>query len=292
MRQPSPGLPCNSSREILTNRRHFSWPKYFETLGIPLLEGREFSLADNSNARKVAILNQTMARHYFGNRPAVGKRFEFNKEQYEIVGVAKDAKYLDLRESNVPLVYFAALQNSSEIHSLEVRTTSSPLAVANAVRNAVREVDPHLRIGDITTLEKSIDQKLAREFLVANIAGFFSGLTLLLVFIGIYGTLAYAVARRTNEIGIRMALGARKSDVLQLVVGQGMVLAFAGLALGIVGALGLTRFLASLLYGVKPSDALTFVAVSFILIAVAFLASYIPARHAMKVDPMVALRYE
>jgi len=133
---------------------------------------------------------------------------------------------------------------------------------------------------------------LAREFLVADIAGFFSGLTLLLVFIGIYGTLAYTVARRTNEIGIRMALGARKSDVLQLVVGQGMVLAFAGLALGMVGALGLTRFLASLLYGVKPSDALTFVAVSFILIAVALLASYIPARRAMKVDPMVALRYE
>ena len=133
---------------------------------------------------------------------------------------------------------------------------------------------------------------MAREFLVADIAGFFSGLTLLLVFIGIYGTLAYTVARRTNEIGIRMALGARKSDVLQLVVGQGMVLAFAGLALGMVGALGLTRFLASLLYGVKPSDALTFVAVSFILIAVALLASYIPARRAMKVDPMVALRYE
>ncbi len=275
-------------------RAHANWvgPDYFETSGIPLLEGREFSLADNSNAQKVAILNQTMARHYFGNRPAVGKRFEFNKEQYEIIGVAKDAKYLDLRESNVRLVYFAALQNNSEIHSLEVRTTSSPLAVAGAVRDAVREVDPHLRIGEMITLEKRIDQKLAREFLVADIAGFFSGLTLLLVFIGIYGTLAYTVVRRTNEIGIRMALGARKSAVLRLVVGQGMVLAFAGVGLGIVGALGLTRFLSNLLYGVKPADALTFVAVSLTLTAVALVASYIPARRATRVDPMVALRYE
>jgi putative ABC transport system permease protein len=189
-------------------------------------------------------------------------------------------------------VYFAALQNNSEIHSLEVRTTSSPLAVAGAVRDAVREVDPHLRIGEMITLEKRIDQKLAREFLVADIAGFFSGLTLLLVFIGIYGTLAYTVVRRTNEIGIRMALGARKSVVLRLVVGQGMVLAFAGVGLGIVGALGLTRFLSNLLYGVKPADALPFVAVSLTLTAVALVASYIPARRATRVDPMVALRYE
>jgi len=280
------------TREDQRAQANWVGPNYFRTSGIPLIEGREFSLADNSNASRVAILNQTTARHYFGNQPAVGKRFEFNKEQYQIIGVAKDAKYVDLRESNLPFVYFAALQSNSEIQSLELRTTSSPFAVAGAVRAAIGEVDPHLRIREITTLEKLIDQKLAREFLVADIAGFFSGLTLLLVFIGIYGTLAYTVARRTNEIGIRMALGARKSDVLQLVVGQGMVLAFAGLALGMVGALGLTRFLASLLYGVKPSDALTFVAVSFILIAVALLASYIPARRAMKVDPMVALRYE
>ena len=281
--------PTREDQRALAN---WVGPNYFETSGIPMVEGREFSLADDSNAQKVAILNQTVARHYFGNRPALGKRFEFNKEQYEIIGVAKDAKYLDLRESNVGLVYFAALQNNSEIHALEVRTTSSPLAVAGAVRDAIREVDPHLRIGEITTLEKRIDQKLARELLVADIAGFFSGLTLLLVFIGIYGTLAYTVARRTNEIGIRMALGARKSDVLQFVVGQGMVLALAGVALGIVGALGLTRFLTSLLYGVKPSDALTFVTVSFILTAVALVASYIPARRATRVDPMVALRYE
>ena len=275
-------------------RAEANWvgPQYFETSGIPVLKGREFSQADNSNSQKVAILNQTMARKYFGNGSAVGKRFEFNNKPYEIIGVARDAKYVGLRESNVPLVYFAALQTNSEIHSLEVWTPGSPLAIAGAVRDAVREADPHLRIGVIMTLEKRVNQKLAPEFLVADITGFFSGLTLLLVFIGIYGTLAYAVACRTNEIGIRMAFGARKSDVLQLVVGQGMVLVFVGLALGTFGALGLTRLLTSLLYGVKPSDALTFVAGSFILTTVAFVASYIPARRAAKVDPMVALRYE
>jgi predicted permease len=281
-----------SAQEDQRAQANWVGPGYFETSGIPLVAGRDFSMADNSNAPRVAILNQTMARHHFGNQAAVGKRFEFNKQEYEIIGVAKDAKYVDLRESNVQFVYFAAWQNNSEIHSLELRTKNPPLAVAGAVRAAVGEVDPHLRIDEITTLEKRIDQKLAREFLVADIAGFFSSLTLLLVSIGIYGTLAYTVARRTNEIGIRMALGARKSHVLCLVAGKEIGLVLAGVGLGIIAALGLTHFLTSLLYGVKPADALTFAVVSFIMIAVALVASYLPARRATKVDPMVALRYE
>jgi predicted permease len=273
-------------------RANWVGPNYFATSGIPLLEGRDFSPADNSNGQRTAILNETIARHYFGERPAIGRRFEFNEQQYTIIGVAKDAKYVDLRVSNVPFVYFAALQSNSEIHSLEMRTASSPLGLAGAVRDAIQSVDPHLKIREITTLQNRIDQHLAKEILAADVAGFFSGLTLLLVFVGIYGTLAYTVARRTNEIGIRMALGARTRDVLELVVGQGLILTFAGLALGVVAALGLTRFLASLLYGVKPSDALTFVAVSFTVVGVSLMASYIPARRAMSVDPMVALRNE
>lgn len=280
------------TREVQRVQANWVGPNYLETSGITVLEGREFSLADNSNSQKVAIVNQTMARKYFGNRSALGQRFEFNNEEYEIIGVSKDAKYTDLRRSNIPLVYFAALQNSSGIHSVEVRTSGSPLAIAGAVRAAVRGADPHLNIGEVTTLENRVDQKLAPEFLVADIMGFFSGLTLLLVFIGIYGTLAYTVARRTNEIGIRMALGARKSDVIQLVVGHSLVLAFAGLSMGTVGALGLTRLLTSLLFGVTPHDPLTFIVVSLILTAVTAVASYAPARRAMRVDPMVALRYE
>jgi predicted permease len=267
-------------------------PNYFATSGIPLVEGRDFSLADNSHSQKTAILNQTIARQYFGERSPVGARFQFNEQEYTIVGVAKDAKYVDLRASNVPFVYFAAVRTDSEIHSLELPTTDSPVAVAGAVRGAIRNTDASLKIREITTLQKRVDQNLARDILAADVAGFFSGLTLLLVFVGIYGTLAYTVARRTNEIGIRMALGARKRDVVQLVVGHGMVLALAGLALGIAAALGLTRFLATLLYGVKPCDVFTFVAVSLMMVGVTLLASYVPARRARQVDPMVALRNE
>jgi predicted permease len=284
------GYPASAQNQ----RARANWvgPNYFATSGIPLIEGRDFSLADNSSAQRTAILNQTIARHYFGERSAVGRRFEINQQQYTIIGVAKDAKYVDLRASNVPFIYFASLQSNSEAHSLELRTTGSPLALAGAVRDAIQNADPHLKIRGITTLQDRIDQHLAREILAADVASFFSGLTLLLVFVGIYGTLAYTVARRTNEIGIRMALGARKRDVLRLVAGQGLILTFAGVVLGIVAALGLTRFLASLLYGVKPSDALTFAVVSLTVVGVALMASYIPARRAMRVDPMVALRNE
>ena len=280
------------TREDQRAQANWVGPSYFATSGITILQGREFSTEDNSSTQEVAILNQTIARKYFGNQSAVGRRFEFSGKQYEVIGVATDAKYEDLRQSNVPMVYFAALQNNSAIQSLEIRTTSSPLSIAGAVRAAVREADPDLKVGEITTLRDRVKQKLAPDFLAADLAGFFSGLTLLLVFTGIYGTLAYTVARRTNEIGIRMALGARTGDVVQLVVRQAFGLALAGLTLGTVGALGLTRLLTSLLYGVKPSDELTYLAGSLILAAVALAASYIPARRAVRVDPVVALRYE
>lgn len=280
------------TRENQRAQANWVGPNYFATSGITILQGREFSTEDNSSTQEVAILNQTIARKYFGNQSAVGRRFEFNGKQYEVIGVAADAKYENLRQSNIPMVYFAALQTNSAIHSLEIRTTSSPLAIAGAVRAAVREADPDLRIGEITTLRDRIKQKLAPDFLVADLASFFSGLSLLLVFTGIYGTLAHTVARRTHEIGIRMALGARTGTVLRLVVGQAFGLALAGLTLGAVLAFGFTRLLASLLYDVKPSDALTYFAGSLILAAVALAASYIPARHATRVDPMVALRYE
>ncbi|MGI9074532.1 MAG: ABC transporter permease [Bryobacteraceae bacterium] len=277
-----------------TQRVGADWvgPNYFETSGIPLLEGREFSQADNSTAQKVAIINQAMARQYFGNRPASGHRFELNKERYEIIGVAKNAKYLDLRESTAPFVYFAALQNNSGIHSLEVRTTGSPVAFAGAVRVAVRKVDPLLRIGEVTTLEKRVHQQLAREFLVADIAGFFSGLTFLLVSIGIYGTLAYAVARRTNEIGIRMALGARATTVLSVILRDVLWVLVLGLAAGVAAALAAGRLVASMLFGLRPTDLPTIALAVLVLSAGTLAAGYIPARRALRVDPATALRFE
>src|SRR5581483_5217245 len=258
----------------------------------PLLEGREFSEADNSTAQKVAIINQAMARHYFGERRAVGRRFEFNSEQYEVIGIAKNAKYLDLRESTAPFVYFAVLQNNSEIHSLELRTAGSPLAFAGAVRVAIEKVDPFLRIDEITTLEKRIDQRLSREFLVADIAGFFSGLTLLLVSIGTYGTLAYTVARRTNEIGIRMALGARAASVVRGVLRDLLWVLILGLGAGVVAALAAGRLVASLLFGLRPADLSTIALSVLVLSAATLAAGYIPARRASRVDPATALRFE
>jgi predicted permease len=280
------------STEDQRARADWIGPDYFETAGIPILAGRDFSLADNSTAPRVAIVNQTMARHYFGNRPAVGRRFEFNKEGYEIIGVAKDAKYNDLRESTPRLVYFAELQKNDGINSLEVRTAGSPLAVAGSLRKAIRAIDPRMRIGEITTFSERIDRKLSREYLVADISGFFSGLTLLLVSIGIYGTLAYAVAQRTNEIGIRMALGAQPASILAMVLQDILRVLAAGLGAGVVAVWACGRLVASLLFGLKPTDLATIALSVLALIAIALAAGYVPARRASRIDPLSALRFE
>ena len=286
------GLP--PEKEIQRAKANWVGPNYFETSGIPLLEGREFFLSGQLRRRRRSrIVNRTMARRYFGERTALGHRFQLNKEQYEIVGVAKDAKYVDLRESGVRFVYFAVLQSKSGIHSLELRTTGSPLAVASAVRAAVRDADPRLRLGEITTLEKRIDQRLAREFLVADIAGFFSALTLLLVSIGIYGTLAYTVARRTSEIGIRMALGARAAAVLSAILRDVLWMLVVGLAAGVAAAMAVGRLVGSMLFGLKPTDLPT-IAVAVLVLSAATLGAtgYTPARRASRVDPAIALRFE
>jgi predicted lysophospholipase L1 biosynthesis ABC-type transport system permease subunit len=256
------------------------------------LEGREFSRADDAHTGKVAIVNSVMARHYFGSQSAVGRRFEFNKDQYEIIGVARDAKYQGLREPTPRFIYFAALQSNSPVHSLEIRTTGSPLAVAGAVRVAIREVDSRLRIGDVATLETLMDQKLAREFLVTDIAGFFGGLTLLLVAVGVYGTLAYTVARRTDEIGLRIALGARASAVLRIVLGDILLTLLMGLAGGIAAALVAGRLVASMLFGLESTDPTTIALAILLMTAATLAAGYVPARRALRIEPMAALRVE
>jgi predicted permease len=267
-------------------------PNYFATSGIALIEGREFSNSHNAEAQRVAIINETMARKYFGSGRAVGHQFQLNNQRYEVIGVAKDAKYMDLRESASQFVYFAALQNSSDIHSLEVRTIGSPLAIASAVRSAVHEVDPLLRIGEITTLARRVDQELAREFLIADIATFFSSLTLLLVSIGIYGTLAYAVARRTSEIGIRMALGAQIAAVLRLILMDVLWMLVVGLVAGLAAALAVGQLLSSMLFGLKPTDMSTIGLAVLVLCATTLAAAYFPARRASRVDPATALRLQ
>jgi predicted permease len=279
------------SKEEQRARANWVGPKYFETSGITLLEGREFSRADTAMARKVAIINRTMAVHYFGSQSATGRRFEFNKELYEIIGVARDAKYRDLRESTPRLMYFAAMQHNSGVHSLEVRTAGSPLALAGQVRDAVRELDPRLRVGSIETLEQRVDQKLAREFLVTDVAGFFASLTLLLVCIGIYGTLAYTVARRTNEIGIRMALGARPSAIVRIVLGDVLLILAIGLAGGIAGASVVGKLVSSMLFGLKATDVSNLVFAALLMSVATLAAGYFPARRATRIQPTSALRF-
>ncbi|HET9178897.1 MAG TPA: ABC transporter permease [Terriglobia bacterium] len=221
-----------------------------------------------------------------GDDVAVGKP---RSKRWQIVGVVGDAKYNSVHREIHPMVYVPLMGGGAYF---ELRAASDPAALVPAVREVVRRVDSNLPIFGVKTQTESIERLLSKPRVIAQLSTFFAGLALVLACIGLYGLLSYEITRRTREIGIRMALGAEKSDVLRMVVGQGLKLALIGVAIGIAGALALTRFLSSLLYGVKPTDPLTFVAVSLILIIVALLACYIPARRAAKVDPMVALRYE
>ncbi|HEV2690844.1 MAG TPA: ABC transporter permease [Bryobacteraceae bacterium] len=267
-------------------------PDYFRTLGIPVLAGREFSLGDTANSPKVAIINETMARHFFGARPAIGRRLEWVKKQYQVVGVVKDSKYRELREKTPRMIYFSLLQDPHDLHMLQVRTAASPLAIARTIQEMLHAIDPRLHIGDIGTLSKRIDAKLSREYLLADISSFIGALTLLLVSIGIYGTLAYSVARRTSEIGIRMALGAQPSSVKRMILRDILLVVAIGLAAGIGATLVSLRWIASLLFGVTPTDPLTIVAAALLLSMVALGAGYLPARRASRVDPLTALRFE
>jgi predicted permease len=265
--------------------------KYFETLGTPLVDGREFSPRDNSSSPPVVIVNRALARRYTGTDHVVGRHIVFDKP-YEIIGVTADAKHGDLRESAQPFVYFAALQSGSEVHSLEIRTAVSPFAVAGAIRRLARELDPQLRIVQTSTLEQIVDQKLAREVLIADLAGFFAGLTLMLVVIGVYGAVAYSVVRRMKEIGIRIALGARPANITSIVLRRLAFAVFAGVIVGTAVAMLAGRFLTFLLFGLKPTDVQTLGGAALILCLVALTAGYLPVRRALRLDPTTALRLE
>jgi putative ABC transport system permease protein len=284
----------STAPNVENERAGANWvsPRYFETLRIPLLDGREFSPRDNASSAPVAILSRTMARRYTGTDHAVGSRFVFNEKSYEVIGVARDTKRGDLREPVQPIVYFAALQAGSAVHSLEVRTGVSPSAVTADLRRVVRDVDPRLRIVEAATLERLIQHKLAREVLIADLAGFFAGLTLILVVLGVYGTVAYSVARRTKEIGIRIALGAPRSNIANLVLRYLVIAMFAGLIVGTAVAMVAGRVLAFLLFGVTATDLQAFGGAALILCVGALFAGYLPVRRAWQLDPTTALRLE
>jgi predicted permease len=271
-------------------RADYVGPDYFRTAGISLIAGREFSWADQARSPRVAIVNQTMARFYFGEESVVGRRFRFNKNEHHIVGVVNDAKYNDLRETTTPrYVYFAALQAGPGVRTLEIRTVTDALLSVAALRPLVRDVDPRLSIGDVQTMRERIDEKTGRERMVASLASFFGVLTLLLASTGIYGTLAYTAGLRTREIGLRLALGARRTAVVWIVVRHTVAQLAAGVLLGVFGAIAVGRGLVSLLFGVTPGDPLTIGIAAGMLAIVALLAVSIPAVRAARLNPASVL---
>nr|MBA3514336.1 FtsX-like permease family protein [Pyrinomonadaceae bacterium] len=278
-------------------RLHHVRENYFATMEIPVLLGRSFTPQDDERAPKVVVVNQTFARLFSSGENPIGKRFGFNADkptEIEIVGVARDAKYRNLRDESPPTVYVPWLQELGRVGAVtfEVRTAGDPVAFVTAIRQAVREVDPNLPLAGVKTQLEVANESLRIERLFTRLLSFFGLVALLLAAIGLYGVMAYAVTQRTKEIGIRMALGAQRHNVLKLVLSQGMMLTLIGVVLGASSAIGLTRLMKSLLFGVSATDPVTFIAISFLLAAVALLACYVPARRAMRVDPLVALRYE
>ena len=277
-------------------------PDYFDTVGVRLVAGRKFTPQDDQDHPGVAIVNESFVKHYFPNENPLGQRMRpfapgrIWKNQrltsFEIIGVADDVKFAGLDAPSGPAYYLPASQAPLQDMTVLVRTTTDPLSVVGGVRQAVLSIDPNQPISNISTLEKIVDESIAQRRLNMLLMGLFGGLAMLLSAVGIYGLLSHAVTQRTQEMGIRMALGAQVSDVLKLVLRQGMVLALMGEAIGLVAAFALTRVIRGLLFGVTPNDATTFVVVAGVLAIVALLACYLPARRATKVDPLVALRYE
>jgi predicted permease len=274
----------------------FVGPDFFETVGMTILRGRGLTAQDNENSPKVAVINETFARYYFGAEDPIGRRFgRFrNDGEIEIVGLVKDAKYASLREQSLRTYYMPYLQEANTWGGItfQIRTAAEPTSLITAVRQAMREVDANLPLFNIKSLATQVDETLVQERLIGTVASFFGLLSLLLTCIGLYGIMAYAVSQRTHELGIRMALGARHSTVLWMVLRQGMKLVLLGVGLGLAVSRAGTGIVASQLFDVTPTDSVTFTVVPLLLLIVALLACFVPARRATKVDPLVALRSE
>ncbi len=270
-------------------------PGYFHTARIPLLQGRDFTAHDDQSAPKVAIINRTMAERFWPKQNSLGKRFSGDKDHPKwitVVGVVGDVLQYGLDQTTAPEAYFPEYQSQYAGMYVLLRTSANPLGRISALRGALRELDRQIPLDHPRELGEVVMESSSQQRFLALLLGLFAGLALVLAAVGIYGVIAYSVAHRTHEIGIRMALGAGWRSMISTVLREGMGMALAGVVVGLAGAWGLTRFLSSLLYGVRPTDPLTFASVSLLLIVVSLLACYVPARRAAKVDPMVALRYE
>jgi predicted permease len=265
---------------------------YFAVLRLPIVGGRAFDATDDERAPRVAVINETLARRQWPDGNAIGSTFVARGGTVRIIGIARDAKYANLTEATPSFVYFPMAQSWSGGQTLLVRTTADPVALGPVLRDAVRDIDPALPPPTVTTLERETSIVLLPQRVAASVTGVLGALGLMLAAVGLYGVMAYSASRRSREIGIRVALGAHRSDVLRMMLRQGLRLAGLGVIIGIVLAGAATRIMAGLLFGVSPLDAITFAAMSAVFIGVALVATWVPARRAAAADPMVVLRAE
>lgn len=290
--RPQPEGVSADFREITT--------QYFHTLGVPLLRGRFFNDADSADSTRVAIINQTLQRQFYADRSPIGERFVLENQPWEIVGVVDDVRSA-LNQLAPPTVFIPDSQSPADVTqlfmawfpaSVLVRTAQNPLSASKDAVTAIRGIDPTVPVGKIRSMDEVLSTSIAFQKFLMTLLTIFAALALILATVGVYGVMAYFVSQRSHEIGLRMTLGAMRSDCVGIVVRRGLFLAFVGIAIGLLGALALTRLLAAQLYNVQPTDTLAYAVVVFAVVIPAFLASWIPARRAASVDPCIALRHE
>jgi putative ABC transport system permease protein len=269
---------------------------YFQTMGIPLLRGRTFSEREDTEAKHVILINEALARKHFPNEDPIGKRLDvamFEQPFWaEIVGVVGNVRYDSLIDESPPAVYFPHPDLTYSFMTLVVRTDGDPAAIAPAVQREIRSLDPNQPVSDVRTMDQVMSEWVSRSRFNTLLLGLFAGLATLLSAVGIFGVMNYSVALRTRELGLRLAIGAQPRQVLMLVLRQGLLLTVFGVVLGLLAAFALTRLLSGLLFGVQAVDVSTFTTISLLLVLVSLLACYLPARRAMRIDPLQALRYE
>jgi predicted permease len=288
-----PGQPKEAEEQANFN---FVGPRFLETMGIPLVEGRDIQATDSAAARPVAVISESLASRLFRGRHAVGESIQAGGRLVEIVGVAKGVTYAGVRDAKEMMVYRPYVQEPAFVArvglTLALRTEGAPGLLAEEVRRGVREVAPNLLVSSMTTLDARFDGSIATERLLATISGFLGVTALLLVAIGVYGTLAYAVAQRTRELGVRVALGATGADIARLVLGGALMPVCAGVGIGLPIALWLSRIAQGVLFGITAGDPATYATSTAVLLTVATLAATLPARAAVQADPTTSLRQD